>query len=359
MLYLDLEPRARPLAYMQWAAPLMAFALTLLVTTPFLMALGLDPAATLRVFLLQPLSSAYGVSEWLMKASPLILIAVGLTLGFRASVWNIGAEGMFTTGAIAAAALGLHVGSAGRGWLLPAMLLAGAAGGALWASIPAFLRTRCNTSEILVSLMLNYVAALLLVYLVNGPLQDPDGMNYPQSAPLDPAALFAPLFNGQRLNASVGITLACVFGAWFFVRRAFLGFQMRVSGAAPAAARYAGFSQARIVWVSLLVSGATAGLAGAMEVAGPLGQLSPSISPGYGFAAIIVAFVGRLSPLGCVFGGLLMSLLYLGGEAVQVSMNVPASLARCFQGLLLFFLLAADVLIAYRVRVRRAGAVHA
>jgi simple sugar transport system permease protein len=348
---IELELRAQPLQFMRWAAPLLALALTLLVSAPLLVALGLQPLTTYRIFLIEPLSSANGISEWLLKASPLILIAVGLSIGFRANVWNIGAEGMFTMGAIAAVWLGLYVGD-GHPWLLPAMLVAGMLAGAAWAAIPAILKTHANTSEILVSLMLNYVAALILGYLVNGPMQDPDGMNYPQSAPLDPAAMFTPLFTGLRVNASLLLTLLIVAAAGVFLARGFLGFQMRVSGDAPAAARYAGFGERRMVWVSLLVSGATAGLAGTLEAAGPLGQLSPSLSPGYGFAAIIVAFVGRLSPWGCVLGGLLLSLLYLGGEAVQMTLNVPAALARGFQGLLLFFLLAADVLIAYRVRLR-------
>ena len=347
----ELELRAQPLAFMRWAAPLLALALTLVICAPLLQAMGLEPLATYRIFLIEPLSTANGISEWLLKASPLILIAVGLSIGFRANVWNIGAEGMFTMGAIAAVWLGLRVG-AGHAWLLPAMLLAGALAGAAWAAIPAFLKTHANTSEILVSLMLNYVAALLLGFLVNGPMQDPDGMNYPQSAPLDPDAMLTPLFSGLRVNASLGLTLLVVAAAGVFLARGFLGFQMRVTGDAPAAARYAGFSEARVVWISLLLSGATAGLAGTLEAAGPLGQLSPSLSPGYGFAAIIVAFVGRLSPWGCVLGGLLLSLLYLGGEAVQMALNVPAALARGFQGLLLFFLLAADVLIVYRVRLR-------
>ena len=222
-----------------------------------------------------------------------------------------------------------------------------------WASIPAFLKTRANTNEILVSLMLNYVAALLLGYLVNGPMQDPEGLNYPQTANFGPAALFPQLFEGMRVNASIFVTIAAVVATWLLLERSFLGFQLSVSGNAHNAARYAGFRQARLVWLSLMISGATAGLAGMMEAAGPLGQLTPMISPGYGFAAIIVAFVGRLRAIGVVIGGLLLSLLYLGGEAVQMSVNVPASLSRSFQGTLLFFLLAADVLILYRVRFKR------
>lgn len=353
MMRIVLEPRAAPLRFMRLGAPVLALLLTVIVSAPVLLALGLNPWSTLRIFFLGPLSSPNGISEWLLKASPLILIGLGLTVGFRANVWNIGAEGMYTVGALCAGWLALRFGDGAHVWLLPAMMAAGALGGMAWAAIPAFLKTVANTSEILVSLMLNYVAALLLAYLVNGPMQDPQGLNYPQTAPFGPSALFSPLFAGLRINDSILITAAAVVAAWVLLDRSFLGFQLSVSGAAPPAARYAGFSQPRLIWLSLLTSGATAGLAGMMEAAGPLGQLTPVISPGYGFAAIIVAFVGRLRPIGVVFGGLLLSLLYLGGEAVQMSLNVPSSLSRSFQGTLLLFLLGADVLILHRVRLRR------
>lgn len=353
MVHLVFERRPSPSRRMRWLAPVFALSATVLSSVPILLALGLDPRATLWTFFVLPLSSATGLSEWLLKASPLILIGLGLTVGFRANVWNIGAEGMYTIGAILATVLALHFGDTPHAWLLPAMMVAGAIGGMAWAAIPAFLKTHANTSEILVSLMLNYVAALLLAYLVNGPMQDPDGFNYPQTAPFGPVAMFAPLWPGLRLNGSIFITLTAVGAAWLLLERSFLGFKLQVVGQSEPAARYAGFSQPRMVWTSLLVSGATAGLAGMMEAAGPLGQLSPVISPGYGFAAIIVAFVGRLRPIGVVLGGLLLSLLYLGGEAVQMSLNVPSSLSRAFQGALLFFLLAADVLIVFRVRIRR------
>jgi general nucleoside transport system permease protein len=353
MFRLALEARAEPQRFMRLGAPIVALLLTTLASAPLFWSLGLNPLLTLKIFFVEPLSTANGISEWLLKASPLVLIALGLSVGFRANVWNIGAEGMYTVGAICAAWLALHFGEGMHRWLLPAMMLAGALGGMAWAAIPALLKTRASANEILVTLMLNYVAALLLAYLVNGPMQDPEGLNYPQTASFGPSALFTPLWKGMRINGSVFVTLAAMLLYWAFVESSFIGFQMKVSGIAPTAARYAGFRQSRMIWLSLMVSGATAGLAGMMEAAGPLGQLSPVISPGYGFAAIIVAFVGRLSPLGVLLGGLLLSLLYLGGEAVQMSLNVPASLARTFQGLLLFFLLSADVLIAYRVRVRR------
>ena len=353
MWHIALQRRAVPSRFMRIGAPLLALLLTVLISAPVLLLAGLNPVTTLRIFFLTPLSTANGLSEWLLKASPLVLIALGLTVGFRANVWNIGAEGMFTMGAICAAWLALRFGDSPHAWLLPAMMAAGVSGGVAWAAVPAFLKAHANTSEILVSLMLNYVAALLLSYLVNGPMQDPNGLNYPQTALFGPAALFSMPFSGLRLNASVLITAIAVVAAWVLLERSFLGFQLSVSGAAPAAARYAGFGQKRLIWLSLLISGGTAGLAGMMEAAGPLGQLTPVISPGYGFAAIIVAFIGRLRSLGVVFGGLLLSLLYLGGESVQMSLNVPSSLSRTFQGTLLLFLLAADVLIVYRPRVLR------
>jgi simple sugar transport system permease protein len=348
-----LEPRAAPLRFMRIGAPIIALVLTMLVSSLLFLALGLDPVKTLAAFFIAPLANLNGISEWLLKASPLILIGLGLTVGFRANVWNIGAEGMFTMGAIAAGWLAITFGDGNHVWLLPAMVLAGALGGMAWAAIPAFLKVRANANEILVTLMLNYVAALILSYLVNGPMKDPQGFNYPQSPPFDPSAMFSPLFDGMRINASIVITVVAVILAWLFLDRSFLGFQMSVGGAAPTAARYAGFKQSRAIWLGLLISGGTAGLAGMMEVAGPLGQLTPVLSPGYGFTAIIVAFVGRLTPIGVVFGGLLLSLLYLGGEAAQMSLNLPASVTRTFQGALLFFLLAADVLILYRVRIGR------
>jgi general nucleoside transport system permease protein len=352
---LYLERRTVPSRVMGLFAPVLALAAMTLCAIPMLKLVGLEPLATLHVFFLQPLASANGISEWLLKANPLILIGLGLTVGYRANVWNIGAEGMYTVGAICAAWVALRFADGVHHWLLPAMMLAGILGGMAWAAIPAFLKTHFNTSEILVSLMLTYVAQLLLSWLVNGPMQDPQGLNYPQTALFSDSATLSPLLGGMRVNASIFVTASVVLLTWLLLDRSFLGYQLTVSGAAPAAARYAGFAQVRLTWISLLFSGATAGLAGMFEAAGPLGQLSPVISPGYGFAAIIVAFIGRLRPVGVVFGGLLLSLLYLGGEAAQMSLNVPAALSRTFQGLLLFCLLATDVLVDYRIRVRTLG----
>ena len=265
-------------------------------------------------------------------------------------MWNIGAEGQLTIGAIVGGGLALHFSDVQAGWLLPLMLLGGVAGGMAWAAIPALLRTRFHTSEILVSLMLVYVAQLLLSYLVHGPWRDPAGYNFPQSPMFQDAALLPVLAQGVRTNWAFLLALALAALSWLFAEKTFAGFRLKVSGLAPAAASYAGFSEKRNIWLTLLISGATAGLAGIAEVAGPIGQLQPSVSPGYGFAAIIVAFVGRLHPLGVVLAALLMSLLYIGGETAQIQMSLPAAVTGVFQGMLLFYLLAADLFIHFRIK---------
>jgi general nucleoside transport system permease protein len=353
-----IEKRAAPSAVMRVAAPLIAAGAML--TTGFIIfaLLGQPPLHALAVFFIEPLNSAYGWGELLLKATPLALCGLGLAVGFSANVWNIGAEGQLTLGAICGGGLALFAGN-GLGHLaIPAALAAGIAGGAAWAAIPALLRTRFNTSEILVSLMLVYIAQLLLAYLLHGAWRDPQGFNFPQSKAFDDAVILAPLVEGQRA------TIACVFvvvlaaASWMFSSKAFAGYRMLVSGQAPAAAAYAGFSERRNVWLALMISGGAAGLAGVCEVIGPIGRLQTDISPGYGFAAIIVAFVGRLHPIGIVLAALLMSLLYLGGESVQLGLQLPAAVTGLFQGLLLFYLLAADLFVGFRLRStpRRAAA---
>ena len=349
---LRLEKRAAPSHAMRFASPLIAA--TMMVATGILLftLLGKNPVTAFFVYFVKPLENLYGVGEWLLKATPLILCALGLAIGFRANVWNIGAEGQLTLGAIAGGGIALAFPEMNTWLLLPLMLFAGALAGMGWAAIPALLRTRFNTSEILVSLMLVYVAALFLGYLVHGPWRDPQGYNFPQSKMFSDAALLPILIPGTRVHWGFVLAIALAVLSWLFSEKSFAGFRMQVSGLAPDAAAYAGFSQKRNIWLALLASGATAGLAGVCEVAGPLGQLHPTVSPGYGFAAIIVAFLGRLHAFGIVLAALLMSLLYLGGETAQIQMALPSAITGLFQGLLLFYLLAADLLIDYRIRWR-------
>ena len=347
---LKLEPRAQPSRAWTYGSPLLALAITVLIGMALFALLGKDPVRGLQVFFWEPLRSSYALGELLLKATPLLLIALGLAVCFRSNIWNIGAEGQFVMGAIAAGGVALLADKTTGGWLMPLVLLAGVLGGMVWAGLVALLRDRFNANEILVSLMLVYVATLVLSYLVFGPWKDPLGYNFPQTKTFEAAALVPRLMAGSRVNLGLPLALAAAAALWVFLFRTRAGFALLVGGLAPAAARYAGFSSRRTLWTALLISGGAAGLAGALEVAGPVGQLTPYVPAGYGFAAIIVAFVGRLHPVGMVFSALLMSLLYIGGELAQSRLGLPKSLTGVFQGLLLFTLLACDTLIAYRVR---------
>ena len=350
---LRLEPRPAPSRAWAWASPLLALAITVLLGVLLFVALGKDPVRGLQVFFWEPVKSAYALGELGVKATPLLLIALGLAVCFRSNVWNIGAEGQFVIGAVAAGGVALLAGPGTGRWVVAAILLAGVLGGMLWAGVTAFLRDRFNAGEILVSLMLVCVAVQVLGYLVYGPWKDPAGYNFPQTRTFDAATQVPRLMAGSRVNLGAVLALAGAALLWVYLFRTRVGFAQQVGGLAPAAARYAGFSSRRALWTALLVSGATAGLAGALEVAGPIGQLTPYVPAGYGFAAIIVAFVGRLHPLGMVLSAVLMSMFYIGGELAQSRLGLPKSLTGVFQGLLLFALLACDTLVNYRIR--RAG----
>ena len=345
-----LEPRPQASRFWGLGSPLLALAITVLIGVALFMLLGKDPLRGLQVFFWEPLKSAYAIGELMVKATPLLLIALGLAVCYRSNVWNIGAEGQFVIGALAAGGVALLADKGTGGWIIVPILLAGVLGGMVWAGITALLRDRFNASEILVSLMLVYVAVQLLSYLVFGPWKDPAGYNFPQTRMFDAATQIPRLMKGSRVSVGLLIALAGSAALWVFLFRTKAGFAQQVGGLAPAAARYAGFSSRKALWLALLVSGGAAGLAGALEVAGPIGQLTPYVPAGYGFAAIIVAYVGRLHPVGMVFSAILMSMFYIGGELAQSRLGLPKSLTGVFQGLLLFSLLACDTLIAYRVR---------
>ena len=344
-------PRGRaasPLA-IAFVSPLVALAITILAGALVFWLLGKPPGQALALFFVEPLRSARGWSELSVKATPLLLIALGLAVSFRANVWNIGAEGQFIAGAIVATAVALGATEhTGRAIVVP-ILLAGAVGGMLWAAVVAVLRDRFGASEILVSLMLVYVAELLLGYLVYGPWKDPQGFNFPQTASFLPVTAMPRLVDGQRAHLGLVLALGATLAVWLFLFRSHAGFQLEVGGIAPRAARYAGFSSRRALWTSLLVSGGLSGIAGAAEVAGPIGQLTPHFPVGYGFAGIIVAFVGRLHPFGIVLASILMSMFYIGGELVQSRLGLPRALTGVFQGLLLFALLACDAIAQRRL----------
>ncbi len=351
---LRLEARPQPSKAMSFASPLLALLVTVLIGVVMFALLGKNPARALQMFFWEPIKSAYAWTEIAVKATPLILIGLGLAICYRSNVWNIGAEGQYVIGAVFASGVAMQATADTPRAIVLVILLAGIAGGMVWAGIVALLRDRFNANEILVSLMLVYVAVMVLSYLVYGPWKDPKGYNFPQTITFAAPTKVPRLVDGFRLNIGVLVALGAVAIAWLFLFRTYRGFALQVGGLAPAAARYAGFSSRRALWTALLISGALAGLAGALEAAGPLGQLTPYVPVGYGFAAIIVAFVGRLHPIGVVFAGILMSMFYIGGELAQSRLGLPKSLTGVFQGLLLFALLACDTLIHYRVRWRSA-----
>ncbi|MCK2056578.1 ABC transporter permease [Methylobacterium sp. 37f] len=350
---IDLTPRTNRSALMDALSPILAFLAALVVGGLVVAVMGRSPAAAFVTYFVAPLSEVWSLQEVAVKAAPLALIATGLAFCYRANIWNIGAEGQFVVGGLFGGWIGVAIhGSPGDPlWVLPLMLLVGTGAGMLYGLIPALLKVRLGVSEILTSLMLVYVAELLLDYMARGPLRDPAGFNFPQSVTFDDAARLPYLMEGGTLHAGVAIALAVVVLATLVLGRTLFGFTVRVVGASPRAARFAGFSDGRLTLAVFAVSGGAAGLAGICEVAGRIGQLQPSISPGYGFTAIIVAFLGRLSPMGILVAALVIALTTIGGEGAQIDLKLPLDLTRAFQGLLLALVLGADALSRYRVRL--------
>ncbi|EJJ25258.1 ABC transporter permease [Rhizobium sp. CF142] len=333
-------------------APPIALVITIILNLGLYVVMGRDPAAVIYAMLIEPFYSWASFSEVLLKTGPLLLIAQGLAIGFRAKVFNIGAEGQFVLGAIFASAIPIWWPDATGQWIWPAMLLLGLIGGALWASLTAFWRVRLNANEILVSLMLSFVAVQLLNYLLLGPWKDPNGFNFPQSVMFQYDAMVPVLIEGTRVNVSLILAVLLSVAAWIFMQKSFIGYKLQVGGLAPGAASYAGFKEGWAIWLSLLIGGAAAGLAGAAEVAGPLGQLQRSISTGYGYAAIIVAYLGGLHPIGIVISSVVMAALYIGGDNAMVSANLPIAAVRVFQGSLLLAYLIAVAFVRYRLAWR-------
>ncbi len=349
---LVLERRAEAGKWALLAAPLLAVGLTMASSLVVFWLLGQDPWRALQVYFIWPVSDAWGLQEVAVKATPLVLISVGLALCFRSNNWNIGAEGQFLIGAICGGGVAVWTHGWGGPWVLPLMLLAGAAGGMAYALIPAVLKVRLRVNEILVSLMLVYVADLLLDWLVRGPWRDPMGFNMPQTVTFARDATLPLLFDGGRMNLGSVIALVVVVVAAVVMARTLKGFEIRLVGQAPRAARFAGFSDTRLTITVFAVSGALAGLAGVIEAAGTVRQLLPGFSPGYGFTAIIVAFLGRLNPVGCLIAGIFIAITFIGGENAQIILRLPRDMTLVFQGLLLFYILACDTLILYRIRRR-------
>lgn len=351
-MQLELIKRDAPSVRMLIAAPFLALALTVVTSGLMFAFMGFNPFDALYEYFIDPLTELWSVYELLLKAGPLILIALGLAVCYRANIWNIGAEGQFTLGAIFGSMPPILFPEWSGPLTLPTMLLLGILGGALYGGIPALLKVKFRANEILTSLMLAYIALLILDYLVRGPWRDPGGFNFPESRNFSDEQTLPNLVQGSRLHLGILISFLAVPVMWFFMSRTLFGHSIKVVGEAPRAAQFAGFSSKTLTYGALMISGGLAGLAGIMEVAGPIGELRPTISPGYGFTAIIVAFLGRLNPWGILMAGLLLSLSYLGGEAAQITLGLSDKMARVVQGMLLFFVLGCDTLVRYQIRFK-------
>lgn len=347
---IKLEPRGERSKAMAYLSPVLALLLTLLTAILLFTLLGINPAEALHTILFEPISDTYGITELFVKATPILLCAIGLSVVFKAQIWNIGAEGQLLMGGLIGSFTALQLINFDGVWVLPLVLISGVLGGMFWAWIAALLKVRFNTNEILTTIMMNYIALNLILWAVHGPLKDPDGYNFPESALFSESALLPVLVEDTRVHFGLALALLAVVAVWVLMSRAFYGFQIKVMGLDASAAKLSGFKDKKLAYFALLLSGGLAGLAGVGEVTGPIGQLVPQISPGYGYAAIIVAFLGRLHPVGILLATLLMALLYMGGEMAQINLGLPLALTGLFQGMLLFYLLACDVLISFRIR---------
>ena len=337
-------------------SPVLAVALTLATGFIVFWAMGFDPFRVLYFYFLDPLTQAWSLQELVVKAIPITMIGIGLAFCYLANTWNIGAEGQLVAGAIVGSAVPILLPEWQTPLTLPLMLLAGIAGGMLYAAVPAVLKIRFGTNEILTSLMLVYVANLLLDWLVRGPWRNPQGYNFPGSIAFPDAASMPILIAGGRLHLGLIFVIIVVLVAWFALRRTITGFEITVLGQSPRAGAFADFSRNRMILLTFLISGGLAGLAGIQEVAGPIGKLDVVISPGYGFTAIIVAFLGRLNPLAIPVAGFVLALSYIGGESAQIMLGLSGKTARVFQGILLFYVLGCDSFILYRLRIVRSPA---
>ncbi|MEJ2654529.1 MAG: ABC transporter permease [Acidihalobacter sp.] len=349
---LRLLRRAQPSLVMRILAPVLAALTAALIAFALLALSGKAPLAGFYALFLAPLSSAEGWADVLVKSAPLALIGAGLVVAFRSRVWNIGAQGQYIAGAVLGSAIIVHDPQVAGVWVIPTMLVLGILGGAAYAAIPAFLNTRFNANVILTSLMLDYVALSGLHYLTFGPWRDPSNFGFPGSVSFPSAGSLPVIWPGTQFDIGALVAFAAAPLIWLLLRGTLFGFQVRVS-ASDAASTYAGFSRPRVVWTALLLSGAMAGLAGLMQVAGPIGQLQTNIASEMGFAAIIVAYLGQLNPLGVLPSALLVGLFYVGANNAQITLGLSSSLGQLLQGVLLFTLLASNVLVHYRLtRVR-------
>lgn len=347
---LALVPRQGVSRLREVLTPLVAFAVALALAALVLVGMGKSLATAAHVYLVEPLTTAWSLQEVILKATPLTFIAIGIIFAVRANRWNIGAEGQYVIGGLVGGWVAIVAHGQTGSWVLPAMLVAGTLGGLVYGLIPALLRNRFGISEILSSLMLVYVAELTLDYLVRGPWRDPKAFNFPKSVNFDPSATLGAMWEGGKLHWGVPLAVLTVIAAVILLGRSRFGFAVSATGEAPRAANFAGFNDHRLTLAVFAISGGLAGLAGIIEVSAQIGQLQPSISQGYGFTAIIVAFLGRLNPVGALISALVLAMLLIGSETAQIMLKLPFDMTRAFMGLLLLCILAGEALTRYRLR---------
>ncbi|MBA3531199.1 MAG: ABC transporter permease [Ardenticatenales bacterium] len=352
---LDIDPR-RTLAIRA-----LALVLALVAGAILLLSVGVNPFATYWAMLVGALGDKSALGQTLLKAIPLMLTGLAVSVAFRMRFWNIGAEGQFAMGVFATSLVALF-GPPALPWLpqalwLPLMMMASIVAGALWGLIPAALKAYRDVNEIIITLMLNYIAIGWLEYLFYGPWKNPEGFGFPGSAPFPPYTWLPMVAPDQlpRVHWGLIFALLATLILWFVMSRTRWGYEIRLLGENPNAARYAGISIVRNTLLIMVVSGGLAGLAGMVEIAGIAHRLQQGIMLGYGFTGIIVAWLARLNPWGVIGVAFALAVLLVGGNQIQISMGLPAAVALVLQGLLFFFVLGGDVFTQYRLRVVEEG----
>jgi general nucleoside transport system permease protein len=345
-----LEPRARVPLALALAAPLGAAVLALALSTLPLAWAGAPVLAAYGRLLQGALGSIFALTETLARATPLILTGLAAAVAFRAKLWNIGAEGQLYAGALAAAAVGSGALGLPDGLLLPAVVLAGASAGALLLLGPALLKVRLGVDEVVTTLLLNFVVLLFVQMMLEGPLQDPMGMGWPQSPPVLPAAELPKLLPRTRLHVGLVLGLVLAVLMWLYTQRTVWGFEARAVGANVDAARYAGMPVGRVLVRTALLSGGLAGMAGVSEVAGLKGYLTQDLSPGFGYAGIVVAMLAQLNPLGCIASALFVAAVFVGADSMSRALGVSSYLANLIVATALLTMLLATLVTHYRIR---------
>lgn len=329
--------------------PVLAILLALVVSSSLILVVGGQPLVAFQALFLGAFGRTSRMAETLVKATPLMLAGLGMCVAFTCRVWNIGAEGQLYMGALAATGVGVYLPVSSKFIAIPVMLIVSFLAGGVWAAIPGWLKGRFGVSEIITTIMMNYIAISLVSYMVHHPLRDPGGY-LPQSSPLAAAAKLPVMLVRTRLHIGLLFGIIGAVALYLVLIRTTLGYQIRVVGHNPYAARYGGMHVGRIIFTSMLLSGGFAGLAGMVEIAGVHHKLIEGISPGYGYTAIVVALLSYLNPLAVILISILFAGLMVGADAMQRAAGLPAALAYVVQGLVVLCVLGSEYFVKRKLR---------